>query len=98
MIQHQITMHQIITPISNTVPEFDLQQANLSVNTLQFLQEHFSDYKAFNFDFNSLNNYLLDNPYALEFNLNDGQNATFLSLQMMLQMLSVPLQTCRDGL
>ena len=71
----------IINPIPNTVPEFDLQQANPSANTLQFLNEHFSDYQAFNFDFDSLNNYLLGNPYALEFNLNDRQNTTFLSLQ-----------------
>ena len=71
----------IIEPIPNTVPEIYLQQVQPSDATMEFLAQHFENYRAYYFDFGAVESYFLNNHYALEFNLNADGTQTFFSVQ-----------------
>lgn len=67
--------------IPNYIPDYPMNPVQLSPTASRYLSGKLSNYRAYDFDYHALNDYLINNPYALEFTLNENGIQTLLTLQ-----------------
>ncbi len=68
-------------PQENQTPVYELQPTQLSAEVQEYLHGRVEGFSAYHFDYASLNDYLLKNPYALEFILKSDNGATKFTMQ-----------------
>ena len=68
-------------PVIPVIPGFQLNSANVSGATSQYLSGKISTYQAYDFNYQALYNHMLSNPHVLDIELVNGASQTFLSLQ-----------------
>ncbi|WP_300490969.1 hypothetical protein, partial [Flavobacterium sp.] len=68
-------------PQENQTPVYELHPTQLSPEIQEYLHGRVEGFSAYRFDYTTLNDYLLKNPYALEFILKSDAGTTKFTMQ-----------------